>query len=547
MNRLYIYTLLTFSFFACGRANHDVELLQQAEKYRNNPDSISAFLYKIENPDQLSEEYLADYDRLYAITQIYSGHPVSDEELFTHPLLYYQKTNNIDKLIQVYKIAGIYWLEFGDYERSFQYLNKGLELAQTINDYTNIIHFYRLITEEQKLQKDYDPAIHTLKKLVRISKTDESELYFDLAFCFAHLGQLDSVRTYMDKCIEIGVRKQDDGVAHYLRNYADILYENRKYKESILQLRKSLDYSEEYVLPRVYSSLSLSYLAISRIDSAVYYLDKAKTSLKTYSQSGNPHFITYRNNIMALEAIIAFEQAKHVSFFQMGNFNDSIVKEYQTKQEIIRTQLNERNRLETDNLQLKIDRQRIHFLITILLIAFFVLLFGIISYNRKRAKRIVEIEEKSETLQLLLDKALKEQSKEGIDDNFFKKILLQQLGIIRLIATNPSSQNQELLHQITRISSEDVNVESLLVWEDLYPIIDSIYNRFYTKTKNKYGDLLIDKELQLCCLLCAEFSTKEISVVTQQSVRTIYQRKTNIRQKLSMNEKGDIVEFLKEI
>ena len=32
--------------------------------------------------------------------------------------------------------------------------------------------------------------------------------------------------------------------------------------------------------------------------------------------------------------------------------------------------------------------------------------------------------------------------------------------------------------------------------------------------------------------LCAEFSTKEISVVTQQSIPTIYQRKTNIRKKL---------------
>lgn len=37
------------------------------------------------------------------------------------------------------------------------------------------------------------------------------------------------------------------------------------------------------------------------------------------------------------------------------------------------------------------------------------------------------------------------------------------------------------------------------------------------------------------------FSTKEISVVTQQSVRTIYQRKTDIRHKLGMDEKEDII------
>ena len=35
-----------------------------------------------------------------------------------------------------------------------------------------------------------------------------------------------------------------------------------------------------------------------------------------------------------------------------------------------------------------------------------------------------------------------------------------------------------------------------------------------------------------------------ISVVIQQSIRTVYQRKTVIRQKLDMAEKEDIVEFL---
>ena len=46
------------------------------------------------------------------------------------------------------------------------------------------------------------------------------------------------------------------------------------------------------------------------------------------------------------------------------------------------------------------------------------------------------------------------------------------------------------------------------------------------------------------CLLKANFSTKEISIVSGQGVRTVYQRKSVVRQKLRMEEKGDIVEFL---
>ena len=164
-------------------------------------------------------------------------------------------------------------------------------------------------------------------------------------------------------------------------------------------------------------------------------------------------------------------------------------------------------------------------------------------------------EERIETLNRLLADATKGDSEPGTtgnvnqeveDGQFFRKILLQQLGIIRLVATQPTSQNQDLLRRISGITNRELPVESLLVWEDLYPVIDRIYDGFYTQMNRRFGSVLIDKEQQLCCLLCAEFSTKEISVVTQQSIPTIYQRKTNIRKKLGMGEKEDIVSFILE-
>ncbi len=52
--------------------------------------------------------------------------------------------------------------------------------------------------------------------------------------------------------------------------------------------------------------------------------------------------------------------------------------------------------------------------------------------------------------------------------------------------------------------------------------------------------MLNEREIQLACLLRAGFSTKEISVVVGQSTRTIYQRKTEIRKKLMLDEGADI-------
>jgi DNA-binding CsgD family transcriptional regulator len=132
------------------------------------------------------------------------------------------------------------------------------------------------------------------------------------------------------------------------------------------------------------------------------------------------------------------------------------------------------------------------------------------------------------------------------DDAFVKRMLLQQLGVIRLVANTPTAQNQALLRRLAELGNDQVPVEELIVWEDLYPIIDRLYNRFHTRLKERYGSLLTDKEMQTCCLLCAGFSTKEIGVITHQSDSSIYVHKTSIRRKLEMPEGADIVGFVNE-
>ena len=51
-------------------------------------------------------------------------------------------------------------------------------------------------------------------------------------------------------------------------------------------------------------------------------------------------------------------------------------------------------------------------------------------------------------------------------------------------------------------------------------------------------------EIQLCCLLKANFSTKANNMLTRQSLQTIYLHKTQIRQKLSIPEANDILHHL---
>lgn len=57
--------------------------------------------------------------------------------------------------------------------------------------------------------------------------------------------------------------------------------------------------------------------------------------------------------------------------------------------------------------------------------------------------------------------------------------LLQQLGVIKLAAPTPIEQNIQFLQLMAKIFNKDIPVDTLLVWEDLYQVIDSVYYDLY--------------------------------------------------------------------
>lgn len=189
-------------------------------------------------------------------------------------------------------------------------------------------------------------------------------------------------------------------------------------------------------------------------------------------------------------------------------------------------------------------------------VAILLLVFSIIAgyfYYRNRIQRLAEAEDRVDTLTRMLKEAQSVTEEIPNERNkrqkmrLFQKILLQQLGIIRIVASTPTSQNQAILKRIASISEGKIQTNSLLVWSDLYQVIDRLYDNFHTRLTEQYGHILTEKEIQISSLLCAGFSTKEIGVITQQSDATIYVRKTSIRKKVGASEGQDIVSYINGI
>ena len=380
----------------------------------------------------------------------------------------------------------------------------------------------------------------------RLMKVDtENEFWIQQAWATLHfyLNQPEECEHLYDHLFQYIRTPKDSALYWYqvLPNQADIISDYGKQD-------KAIDIQERVL--KHFMGKDSSKVASAHASLARYYLlqDKlaeANKHMRLAEENANEEFRSswaMTGYMELMKSILNYAQHKRINMMEWANFANSLQENASNKQAITDAK-EENNRLLIErNLKLTIEQQRTQITFTYVAIGLVIIIGGLAFYTRKKKRQMVEKEEELEALRKLVTES--QQPTEQKDDRFFKRILLQQLGVIRMAASNPTTANQELIRRMSEIVDGQVPVDSLLNWEDLYQTIDYIYDGFYTQLKSKHSDLLNEKEIQLCCLLKANFSTKEISIVTGQGVRTVYQRKTVVRQKLGMEEKGDIVEFL---
>ena len=379
----------------------------------------------------------------------------------------------------------------------------------------------------------------------RLMEDDTENFWYQQAWATLHfyLNQPEECERLFDNLTQYIRTPQDSALYWYqsLPNHADIISDYGKQAKAIELQKQVLNHfigKDSSKVASAHASLARYYLLQDKLDEANKHMLLAEENAD--QEFRNSWAMT--GYIELMKSILNYAQHKRINMMEWANFVNSLQENASRKQAITDAK-EENNRLLTErNLKLTIEQQRTQITLIYVGIGLMAIIGGLTFFNWKRKRQMEEKEEELEALRQLVNESQQHIGQK--DDRFFKRILLQQLGVIRMAASNPTNANQELIRRMSEIVDGQVPMDSLLNWEDLYKTIDYIYDDFYTHLKEKYADVLNEKEIQLCCLLKANFSTKEISIVTGQGVRTVYQRKSVIRQKLGMEEKGDIVEYL---
>ena len=472
----------------------------------------------------------------------------------------------VDQSDSLVNIAHDYFMKGDDAQRKALVLYHKAVLLKEKNEVDKALPYYLQASEEVKLTEDYRLAyliyshigmIYAHRKLheYSVSYCEQAneyallsedpyyiiESYNCLARTYSMQGKNEKAIMYYDKAIEIGELSNEKKVLTSSIHEKMAVYMSEERNEEAWNVSKTLDHNQLSLA----GNLTIGRLLynMNKLDSAYYYLNKAVQSDNIYTRRG-----AYQVLFNLSKKQKDYEKNAEYSV-KLWKINDSINKIDRNKALIEMQEKYDQQRVKDEmTAKMTLQKQRILMGIGVAILILCFIAYRIRIRNKERITRLAEAEERIETLNHLLEEAQKEPSPDaGQDDTFFKRILLQQLGIIRMVANTPTAQNQALLRRLAETGNDEMPAEELIAWKDLYPIIDRLYDNFYTRLMERFGSVLTDKEVQTCCLLCAGFSTKEIAVITRQASNTVYSRKTSARQKMGAPEGADIVEWVKEL
>lgn len=529
-----------------GLPSPRMQIAEAEQLLQQHTEEAIVMLQSLKEPETLPDSLRARF--ALAMGQAhYNAHWVMNEDsLLLYAFRYYGRPDVRDtaRLLRTCKLAAHHLYDSERYKEATAMMAEGSRIAALRGDTAIRLDLLRSVENIAEGNDDFEGLIHLQKQLIAIEpdSTRRYANYNSLAIAYYCANRNDSALLVLNKAARLYTAADSARALDYvIRNHADILGDSGKNREAVSLQHRVLQEYEENGAPLQflsYYSLSRYFLNMGQMDSARYYMQRGDSVCLPYINQD----LSLANLYMIQKTLMDYVDNRSFTLREVAFFSNRLYNDFIRDQRIINQKGKMQWLLRQQNMNLQLEKQKERTFFVGLVALCVLLLLAVVWYLQRRKHLLVEKEEELEALRRLLYDT--EGDENGNHDKFVKKMLLQQLGLIRMVATNPSSDHQALLAQMGRIADKDVAVDDLLVWNDLYKTVDMVYDGFYTRISRKYGSILNEKELQLCCLLKSDFSTKEISVVTQQSVRTVYQRKTVIRQKLGMEEKEDIAGFL---
>ena len=550
MRNLFYILLAVFAvgFVSCSQsATFGRDTLDAAEKVmRTNPDSAMAMLDAIDPSEMKIDSLRAKYYYLQAYGHMRQNRSMIADSLIAFAHDYYRGKDVVRDMRSGTARA---WYKFwvGDCPGAINMLDSLVALGGVPDSLVVPTLRIRVLLGASEYQGDVLIPFARRLLSMEVDTLRKIEATYMLLSAYEYAGKLDSALMLTDELIDYArVNNWGDKQFLFELERAQILGEMGRTAESDEAVegifRKSSP--DNGAADYLHIQLAMNALNSGNVDRAAKELAIADSFAVKLRNDDDTYYRSYSN---LLGAMIDFRQNGKLRLVHVNGLNNRQRERYNRAR--ASQWESERSALQQQGRALALKAESEHKTVIILMVALVAVLIlaGAVWIIRHRRQRERENEERAEALQKMVDELKSAPSPQPTTEPApaaLRRAMLQQLGIIKMVAETPTEQNRDMLRKISSIESDTGG--ELVNWNNVFELINTLYSGFYAKLHSTYGETLIPKEEQIIVLMMAGFSTKEISVITGQTTSTIYVRKSSIRKKLGVPGKEDIVAFLRE-
>ena len=535
MQLFFVVVLACLVFGSCEKSStKNLETASQLIKER--PDSAYILLQDIDYYELDNDSLRAKYILTRALANVKIGRSLITDTLLNQASTYYLSTGDTANWVISSQLLSGYDYYRGKPELAIERLKS---ISTKVNNPELLWDTYWDLFEISHNTGSYKDAYEYADWLLQRTDRPEQILKFVTAKAASQYFQGNHTKAVelMGSIIEEGILENvDKSISdEFYLEYAEMLNGNRQTQKAV-EILLSI-YPDDKKLSdgeKIYKRLSLAQYYANLGNTA-----KAKELLDSINHMGTGDYFEVYTSIAMLKAALQYKETGRFPTELMHESSKNIDLKHRMARFDRETALDSVMELSENNYKLIIERQRLWLslsIISFVLIAGAICVYFIINH---RKRKLINAEERIEALNEILEEV--QNSKENDDGSSLKKLALQQMGIFRVFASSPGQMSREALKKISGIGDKALGVDKLMDWDNLYTMVDQLYDNFHLKLAENYPGLFSQKEIQIICLMKADFTTKEIAFITEQSTATIYVRKSSIRKKLNAPENSDII------
>lgn len=493
------------------------------------------------------------------------------------------RDNYEEGLAEAYLIQGKANEEMDRYDVALNNLLSALIIHKSLGNQAKIAETNYLLGRICKTTGNYESAIEYCFNALRINEQREdylgiASIYNTMGSIYKYIGDYDKALEYYNECKEIQKVHREGGIYAGIYNNLGIVYGllNRwddaleYYSKSLKLRRESFDSSG---IAGSYNNIAVIFLNQEKLDSVLYYLEKSKeikerlgdqkSLIYVYQNFGQYYYqrgdytsaLDYANQSLSIakklnisQSVMSLYELLKKIYLAQGQYEKAV--EYQDKYNQISdsTYNNEKsmriaqsailyeNELKQAEHDLK-DQRNLFINITIYGILFFVLVVSILVYkslkSRMKQNRLYRsnLEMEKDKLNLELETKNSEMIRNTIHLAEKNELLINLRKTLHKLKSNMKSENKPLIQSVLN----DLKVScNNAIWEEFEVRFIDVHRNFYKNLLKDFPDLT-QNELRLAAFLKLNMNTKEISMITRQSINSLTVARTRLRKKLNLS------------